>query len=291
MQVSYCSEYEDYGCCWRVTDRRARKAVDFLVKVLEDRTNSTIVAQCRPYLRNISCLFCNPYAAHLFDVESGDVRRVFPWLCHDYCLEAYRNCYPVLLRLFKLRHEDYGLTKSPADSSALEQDARSFCDQVIPQESPYCYPQILNGPRLPDVDPQETSGGLNCICGQPVATGLRNPLVATHSGDGTGRLFIVEQLGVIRILTANNTLLPQPFLDISSQVLTSSRIGDERGLLGLAFHPQYNTNGRFYVYYSTSVNFQHWSRVSEFTVSTGEWTQFEDYYSSRPFIMVLDACM
>lgn len=244
--------------------------MDFLTKVLEDKTNPTIVAQCTPYLRNISCLFCNPYAAHLFDVESGDARRVFPWLCYDYCLEAYTNCYPVLLRLFKLKHADFGLAKSPANSSVLEQDAMLFCDQVITNESPYCYPQILDGPRLPDIDPQETSGSLSCICGKPVASGLRNPLVATHSGDGTGRLFIVEQLGVIQALTSDNILLPQPFLDISSKVLTSGRLGDERGLLGLAFHPDYYRNGRFYVYYSTRVNFEHWSRVSEFTVRAGE---------------------
>jgi hypothetical protein len=267
--MNYCSEYQDYGCCWRVTDRRARKAVDFLVKVLEDRTNQSLVDQCTPYLRNISCLFCNPYAAHLFDVEGGDVRRAFPWLCHDYCLEAYVNCYPVLLRLFKLKHANFGISKSPPDSLTLERDARTFCDQVIPEESPYCYPEILNGPQLPNVDPQETSGDLNCVCGKPVASGLRNPLVAIHSGDGTGRLFIVEQLGVIRVLTSNSTLLPQPFIDISSRVLTSARAGDERGLLGLAFHPEYYRNGRFYVYYSTAVNSQHWSRVSEFTVSAG----------------------
>lgn len=271
LQVSYCSEYKDYGCCWRVTDRRARKVVDFFTKVLSDKANSAVLNQCEPYLRNISCLFCNPYAAHLFDVEDGDSRRVFPWLCHDYCVAAYTRCYIVLLRMFKLKHADYGLSKTPANSSVLAEDAQSFCDQVIPDESPYCYPQILDGPQLPDITPQETSGELGCICGLPVASGLRNPLVATHSGDRSGRLFVVEQLGVIRILTANNTLLPQAYLDISSQVLTSGRTGDERGLLGLAFHPDYSTNGRFYVYYSTLVSGTHWSRVSEFTVRTGEW--------------------
>lgn len=243
--------------------------MDFLTKVLEDNTSPAIVEQCSPYLSNVSCLFCNPYAAHLFDVENGDARRLFPWLCYDYCLEAYSRCYTVLLRMFKLKHATFGLTKSPANDLVLEQDARSFCDQVIPDESPYCYPQILDGPRLPDIDPQETSGGLDCICARPVASGLRNPLTAVHSGDGTGRLFIVEQLGVVRILLYDNALLPQPFLDITSRVLTSGRAGDERGLLGLAFHPEFYRNGKFYVYYSTLVNFQHWSRVSEFTLSAG----------------------
>lgn len=186
-------------------------------------------------------------------------------------MEAYKNCYTVLLRMFKLKHADFGLSKSPANSSVLDKDAESFCDQVIPDQSPYCYPQVLDGPQLPDADPQDTSGSLNCICGQPVASGLRNPLVATHSGDRSGRLFVVEQIGAIRIVTADNILLPQAFLDISSEVLTSSRVGEERGMLGLAFHPNYVSNGKFYVYYSASVNNAHCSRVSEFTVSTGEW--------------------
>ena len=269
-QASYCSEYKDYGCCWRVTDRRARKTVDFLVDVMK-RRNDPLLEQCEPYLRNISCLPCNPYAAHLFDVEENDVKRVFPWLCHDYCVDAYRHCHSVLLRMFKLQHADFGISKTPASPEALEQDAQTFCSQVIAEESVYCYPEILNGPQIPGVDPEdELSGDLGCICGERVASGLRNPVVATHSGDGTGRLFIAEQIGVIQVLTVDNTLLPQPFLDISGDVLTSSRAGDERGLLGLAFHPDYSSNGKLYVYYSTSVSGEHWSRVSEFTVSTSK---------------------
>lgn len=243
--------------------------MDYFASVLV-RKNKTLVEECEPYLRNISCVYCNPYAAHLFDVEDGRERRPFPWLCRNYCEDAYRRCYLVLLRMFKLKPVDYGVRIPPATPSELDANARDFCGQVITEESPYCYPQVLNGPQLPDLDPNEGTGDLGCICGNPVASGLRNPLVATHSKDGTGRLFIVEQLGVIRVLTAQNSLLSQPFLDISNRVLTSFRVGDERGLLGLAFHPSYATNGRFYVYYSTSVNGQHWSRVSRFTVNAGE---------------------
>lgn len=76
-----------------------------------------------------------------------------------------------------------------------------------------------------------------------VARGLANPLFVTNAGDS--RLFIVEQGGRIKILSGG-ILLPTPFLDISAKVLA----GGERGLLGLAFHPQYATNGRFYVDYT-----------------------------------------
>lgn len=74
---------------------------------------------------------------------------------------------------------------------------------------------------------------------------------AVAPGDGANRLFVCEQEGRIRILE-NGKLLPQPFLDISSEVV--KRPGyDERGLLGLAFHPDYGKNGKFYVYCSTPV--------------------------------------
>ena len=117
---------------------------------------------------------------------------------------------------------------------------------------------------------EEQDRELECICALPVAAGLRNPVVATHAGDGSGRMFIAEQIGAVKVLLANNTLLLEPFLDISSSVSTSNHIGEERGLLGLAFHPKYTFNGRFYVYYSASEQrrgqFIHVSRVSEFVV-------------------------
>jgi glucose/arabinose dehydrogenase len=78
-----------------------------------------------------------------------------------------------------------------------------------------------------------------------VASGLQSPVYLTGAGDGSGRLFIVEQIGRIRILR-NGALLPAPFLDIRSLVVS----GGERGLLSLAFHPQFKTNGAFVVDYT-----------------------------------------
>jgi len=78
-----------------------------------------------------------------------------------------------------------------------------------------------------------------------VALGLDAPIFATGAGDDSGRLFIVQQGGIIRILDLETeTLLPLPFLDLSSQVST----GFEQGLLGLAFAPDYATSGLFFVY-------------------------------------------
>ncbi len=85
----------------------------------------------------------------------------------------------------------------------------------------------------------------NISVNEVVASGLQNPVDITHAGDGSGRLFVLEQPGRIRVLKQGN-LLPTPFLDITSLVL----FGGERGLLGLAFHPNYEQNGYFYVNYT-----------------------------------------
>jgi glucose/arabinose dehydrogenase len=80
---------------------------------------------------------------------------------------------------------------------------------------------------------------------QPVLSGLSSPVFVTNAHDSSDRLFIVEQGGVIKVLQHAATS-PTVFLDITSAVLS----GGERGLLGLAFHPQFTTNRRFFVYYT-----------------------------------------
>ncbi|MBI3976472.1 MAG: PQQ-dependent sugar dehydrogenase [Armatimonadetes bacterium] len=80
---------------------------------------------------------------------------------------------------------------------------------------------------------------------QRVVSGLANPVFVTHAGDRSGRLFVVEQAGVIRIIR-NGRLLTRPFLDINARVIS----GGEMGLLSVAFHPKYASNGRFFVNYT-----------------------------------------
>jgi glucose/arabinose dehydrogenase len=84
---------------------------------------------------------------------------------------------------------------------------------------------------------------------ETVASGLTAPLGVTHAGDRSGRLFIWEQSGQVRIVE-DGVLLPAPFLDISAKLPALNPFFDERGLLGLAFHPDYEQNGRFFVRHS-----------------------------------------
>ncbi len=84
-----------------------------------------------------------------------------------------------------------------------------------------------------------------------IATGFHRPLYATHAGDGSGRLFIVEQVGKIWILQ-NGMLQAQPFLNIEDLISSGAlrQSFSEQGLLGLAFHPDYQENGAFFVNYT-----------------------------------------
>ncbi|MEM9950863.1 MAG: PQQ-dependent sugar dehydrogenase [Chloroflexota bacterium] len=84
---------------------------------------------------------------------------------------------------------------------------------------------------------------------EPVVTNLIRPLLVTHAGDGSGRLFIVEQRGRINIWDGESLEI---FMDISN-LISQEALGTgytERGLLGLAFHPDYAENGTFFVYYT-----------------------------------------
>jgi glucose/arabinose dehydrogenase len=94
-----------------------------------------------------------------------------------------------------------------------------------------------------------------------VASGLTRPVFLTHAGDGSGRMFIVEQDGSILIMK-DGKLLETPFLDVSKIV---SRDGNERGLLGLAFHPDFKNNGQFFIDYTDT---QGDTAIARYTVST-----------------------
>ena len=95
---------------------------------------------------------------------------------------------------------------------------------------------------------------------------LRRPLVVTHAGDGSQRVFVVSQYGVIHLLPKDHQATDAPvFLDIESRVVYKDKENEE-GLLGLAFHPKYKQNGEFFLYYTTT-DAPHTSVVCRFRVS------------------------
>jgi len=100
----------------------------------------------------------------------------------------------------------------------------------------------------------------NSIALQPfISSGLSQPLFITHAGDRTGRLFVLEKGGNVRLIV-NGQLAPAPYLSVS--VSTDG----ERGLLSLAFHPSFETNGRFYLWYTAAAPVGN-STLTEFQVN------------------------
>ncbi|HUN82229.1 MAG TPA: PQQ-dependent sugar dehydrogenase [Phycisphaerae bacterium] len=83
-----------------------------------------------------------------------------------------------------------------------------------------------------------------------IATGLTSPVALVESPDGSHRLFVVDQIGVIRIINPDDTPASTPFLDIRDKLIPLSPAYDERGLLCMAFHPKFASNNRFFVVYN-----------------------------------------
>jgi len=96
-----------------------------------------------------------------------------------------------------------------------------------------------------------------------IARGVERPVGLVDAGDGSGRLFLIEQTGQIRIWQAGG-LLPEPFLDLRGTVACCG----ERGLLGLAFHPEYGSNGYFYINYTLESGGNLLTRIVRYQVST-----------------------
>jgi glucose/arabinose dehydrogenase len=109
-----------------------------------------------------------------------------------------------------------------------------------------------------------------------IADGFVSPIGVVAAPDNTGRLFVIDQAGKVWIIDAGGNKLPTPFIDLTGKMVTLSPGYDERGLLGLAFHPAYQSNGRFFIYYQlpprpggpeSGVSWNNLSRISEFKVS------------------------
>lgn len=109
-----------------------------------------------------------------------------------------------------------------------------------------------------------------------VASGLTSPVVLQPAPEAAGAFFVADQIGTIRVIGTDGQLAPEPFLDLRDRLVPLNASYDERGLLGMALHPEYASNGRFFVYYSAPLRegapegYNHTSHVSEFRVSEAD---------------------
>ncbi|MGX5819672.1 PQQ-dependent sugar dehydrogenase [Chitinophaga lutea] len=88
---------------------------------------------------------------------------------------------------------------------------------------------------------------------QLVTDKVQSPVAMAVPGDGSNRQFIVQKEGRVWVVQ-NGRLLDKPFIDVSADMVDVNPAYDERGLLGMAFHPKFRTNGKFYLYYSAPVD-------------------------------------
>ena len=126
-------------------------------------------------------------------------------------------------------------TPLPPESIAIIQIKTAT---AIPMLTPSIAPTMSGSDPTQFPDPEQYGWGL-------IVSGLNRPVGLTNAGDGSDRLFVIEQSGKVLVIS-DNVLLAEPFLDITGLVSCCG----ERGLLGLAFHPDYSENGFFFVNYS-----------------------------------------
>ena len=109
-----------------------------------------------------------------------------------------------------------------------------------------------------------------------ISQNLISPIGLVAIPDHSKRLAVIDQAGKIWIIDKHGNTLPTPFMDVTSKMVALNPNYDERGLLGLAFHPHYKYNGRFFIYYTLpprpggpapGVNWNNLSRIAEFRVS------------------------
>lgn len=274
--LSFCSQnYSEYGCCTSNRDQ----GISNEYNKLSSRFSLGSRPKCANLVKTILCLECHRYAAHIYEAEGNenfDSSTAAPGLCADFCKNFYQECNDVAT--YFVSTGKWKLRSSASTPAPLTE--KSFCEGLKLEDADYCFPHVEINDQKNLSRKYNYDSNQDCLCVEEIAHGLRNPLAAVHAADGSGRLFIAEQPGLIRIISAEGKLLQQPFLDLTDRVLTSGSFGDERGFLSIAFHPAFKNNNRFFVYYSTRLRrkpghkkkppflaFDHRTVLSEFRAS------------------------
>jgi glucose/arabinose dehydrogenase len=130
--------------------------------------------------------------------------------------------------------------------------------------------------------PPPPRGTIPAVSLNTIVSGLDTPVDLQTPDDGSGRLFVVEQSGTIRIIR-NSVLLPAPFLDISAKVTFNH---SEMGLLGIAFHPGFSQNQKFYLNYVHAAGGVTQSFIAEYQVSANDPDQADA--STERILLTID---
>ena len=271
--LEFCSEYTDFTCCSWHEDQKIRYK-HWEVMRQANSGGYQISRSCTDNIKVVLCQKCSPYAAHLYDNEATQVIKPLPGLCQDLCQDLYNSCKDII----PLLTQDSNITRS-----LYSRDV--FCEQLQLSDPDNCYPDLLTNPVFNKNLVDNAAAKDGCLCIEQFASGLSNALLLETPLDGSGRLFIGEQRGIVYIYYKNGTKIREPFMDIKSDVLSSSQAGDERGFLGLAFHPSFASNNRLFISYSIQSGSQQKVRISQFTVSPYDRNKV-DYGSEKVILDV-----
>ena len=164
------------------------------------------------------------------------------------------------------------ITADHGSFNSTTMNSGSKFEHAFPQTGTYSYHCAIHPSMTGKIIVVDTMQDppIHRVALMPVADGLTAPMGFVSAGDE--RMFILDQIGLIRIMKPNGTVVDEPFLDIRDRIVQLSPRYDERGLLGLAFHPNFAEKGRLYVLYSAPLRSgapEGWNcanRVSEFMV-------------------------
>lgn len=120
----------------------------------------------------------------------------------------------------------------------------------------------------------------------PGVSGLSSALSLKNAGDGSNRLFIVQQNGVVRVVNSEGVILTTPFLSLGNLTTTNA---SERGLLDIAFHPEFSTNGLFYLHYSAGTSRPAGTEVGDTVVAEFSVTGNPNVANNTPDRIILTA--
>ncbi|XP_066451287.1 HHIP-like protein 2 [Eleutherodactylus coqui] len=276
VHLEFCSQYQDFGCC----DQEKDNIIAERYWSIMDHYDYKEQELCKGYVKDILCQECSPYAAHLYDAEDPRTPLMaLPGLCFPFCSDFYFNCKSTI----SLMTDNKNLLESAKD---IDQ----FCHLLELPDPDYCFPDVLQNMDLNNNLGAVVEDQKGCLkmCLVEVANGLRNPVLMVHANDGSHRMFVAEQVGIVWVYLPNGGRLEEPFLYMPDSVVSSPWHGDERGLLGMAFHPKFQKNGKFYVYYSIiDGEYVEKIRISEFQVLSYD-TNRADRNSERIILEIVE---
>ncbi|CAM0902167.1 unnamed protein product [Alopecurus aequalis] len=256
--LAFCGNTGATSCCDAAADAALRKQLD---------AASVSDKPCAAVLKSVLCAKCNPYSAELFD--AGPNIRTIPFLCNstssatsaqskettqDYCKLVWETCKDVTILNSPFQPPLQGGARLPSSPSKLTdawQSEKDFCTAFgsAPSDQSVCF-----GGNTVSFDATETSASPKGVCLERLDNGSDSYLNMVPHPDGSNRVFLGTQAGKIWLATvpeqgSGGTLQfdeATPFIDLTDQVHFDSAFG----LMGMAFHPDFATNGRFFASYN-----------------------------------------